>query len=117
MAKTEMASARVDSRAGGALLYDFSPRSRWSLHLLAGLGMTRVDVQSGTWQGEQQYGELGAGLSWKLSRKLHLAGDLRAGARTRVDDAPMDTALKSLAPSQEEEETYTRGRLSAILYF
>jgi hypothetical protein len=117
MAKTEMASTRIDRRAGGALLYDFSPRSRWSAHLLAGLGMTRVDVQSGTWQAKQKYGELGVGLSWKLSPKLHLAGDLRAGARMRVDSAPMDLALKSVAPSQEEEEAYTRGRLSAILYF
>lgn len=117
LAKTEMEGARIDRRAGGALLYDLSPYSRWSAHLLAGLGVTQVDVQNGTWSAEQEYGEIGAGLTWKLTPQLHLAGDLRAGARARVDSAPTDLALKSLAPSQEEEEGYTRGRLSAILYF
>lgn len=117
LAKTEMEGARIDRRAGGALLYDLSPRSRWSAHLLAGLGMTRVDVQQGTWSAEQEYGEIGAGLTWRLTPRLHLAGDLRAGGRTRVDDAPVDMELKSLAPSQEAEEGYTRGRLSAILTF
>ena len=117
MAKAQMADARSDRRMGGALLYDLRPRSRWSAHVLAGAGITQVDVQDGMWQSKQEYGELGAGLSLRLSKRLHLSADLRAGARTRVEDAPTDQALKRIAPSADDEEQYTRGRLSAVLYF
>lgn len=116
-ARTEMKTDRTDRRVGGTLLYDFAPYRRWSAHLLAGGGVTRVDIDDSDWHARQEYGEVGAGLTWKLRRNLHLAGDLRAGARVRVDQSPTDPALKSVAPSSTEEETYTRGRLSAILYF
>ncbi len=119
MAKSQMADARADRRLGGALLYDFSPRSKWSANLSAGLGVTQIDMDAGTgsWQTKQEYGELGVGLTWRLSRRFHLSGDLRAGARARVEDEPDDQMLKSIAPSADQEETYTRGRLSAVLYF
>lgn len=117
VAQTQMDTARIDSRVGGALVYDLMPRNKWSAQLLAGAGVTHVDVQEGTWQSKQEYGELGAGLSLRLTPSLHLAADLRAGARARVEDAPSDVALKAVAPSADQEEKYTRGRLSAILYF
>jgi hypothetical protein len=117
VAKTQMESARTDRRIGGALLYDLRPRSRWSAQLLAGAGVAHVDVSDGMWQSKQEYGELGAGLSLKLTPRLQLAADIRAGARARVDNAPMDQALKSMAPSADEEEKYTRGRVSAIFSF
>lgn len=117
IASTRMDDLRMDRRVGGALLYDLAPRSKWSAHLLAGAGMTRVDVQDGMWQSKQEYGELGAGLSLRISKRLQLSADLRAGARSSVDDEPTDPVLKNLAPSSENEEKYTRGRLSAILYF
>lgn len=117
LAKTRMESARTDRRVGGALLYDLRPRSRWSAQLLAGAGVAHVDVSDGMWQSKQEYGELGAGLSVNLTRRLQLAADLRVGARTQVDDTPTDLALKSMAPSADEEEKYTRGRVSAIFSF
>lgn len=115
IAKTEMDSARIDRRIGGALMYDFAPRSRWSAHLLLGTGVTQVAISDDNWKAEQRYGEIGIGLSRKLTHRLKIAGDLRAGARSRVDDQPTDAMFKSIAPSTEAEEAYTRARLSLIL--
>jgi hypothetical protein len=115
LARTEMIESRTDQRMGGALLYDFAPRARWSLHLLGGLGVTRAEIQD--WQSEQRYGELGAGLTWRASHRLHLAADLRAGVRERTGTAPSSGAIEALAPSSAQEEPFTRGRLSAIINF
>lgn len=115
IAKTEHEDgARVDKRMGVSLLWDLSPRSRLSPYLLAGAGMAKVDVDG--WNADQDYGEVGAGLTFKVTERLHLAGDLRAGARTAVDSSPAG-AMKSIAPSAEESESYTRGRISAVLFF
>lgn len=119
VAKSRLDELRMDRRLGGAVLYDLAPRSRLSAHLLAGMGVTQVDLGNGSWRSAQQYGELGVGLSFKLSERLHLAGDLRAGAYTPVDGVPQpqDDRLMLVAPSSDHEERYTRGRLSAILSF
>lgn len=117
MASSKMMEIRTDRRLGGALLYDLSPRSRFSAHLLAGAGVTHTNVQDGTFETKQEYGELGAGLNLRLTDRLHLSADLRAGARTRVDGEPEDVDLKNVAPSADEREKYTRGRISAVFYF
>lgn len=118
LAKSELEDGtRVDRRMGLSLVWNLSPSNRLTPYLLMGAGGTRVDVDGGSWSGEQSYGELGAGLSYKVSPRFVLAGDLRAGSRSRVDSAPEGVALKSVAPSSENDEAFSRGRISAILMF
>lgn len=119
IAKTEISDgARVDRRVGGALLWDLAPHSRWSPFLLGGMGVAQVEMDEGVYQAEQGYAEVGVGLGYRLSDRFQIAADLRAGARSRTEEAaPSGTALRTIAPPEDEEEGYTRGRLSAILYF
>jgi hypothetical protein len=118
LSKTEIEDgARVDRRLGGALLWDLAPRARLSPHLLAGMGMTQVDMDGGRFSTEQNYGEIGAGLTYRATSRLHFFGDLRAGARSGANDAPSGAVLRSIAPPEDEHEGYTRGRLGAILWF
>jgi hypothetical protein len=117
LAKSEIAdSTRVDRRVGGALLYDFSPRSRFSLNVLAGLGFSQSEIGGGDFSAEQGYGEVGVGLTWNLSRNLAISGDIRAGQRETTGD---DIVLMGTVPQpvMQDEESYTRARLSAILFF
>jgi hypothetical protein len=118
LARSEIAvSDRVDRRVGAALLYDFSPRRVLSFNLLAGLGVSQSDIGGGEFSAEQGYGELGVGLTWNLSRRLALAADIRAGAR---ETAGEEVVLRSVEPEpvpMADEESYTRARLSAILFF
>ena len=115
VARTEMEDGRVDRRLGGALLYDFAPRSRLSLHVLGGAGVT--GAESDAWQPQQSYGELGLGLTYRATSRLHLAADLRGGASGRIDAASASDEMKYSSPSAGEEERFSRGRLSAFLYF
>ena len=72
---------------GAALLYDFSPRSRLSPHILIGAGVVRSDIESTeSMRANQAYGEVGVGLGWRLSRSLELAVDVRAGSRETSGD-------------------------------
>lgn len=117
--KSELADGdRVDKRMGGALLWDFNARAKLSPHLLVGAGITRAEVGA-DWNQEQRYGEVGAGLTYRLTRNLQLGVDIRAGSRSGADDAPdsMDPVLRSVAPAVNQEESYTRARLSALMYF
>jgi hypothetical protein len=117
-AKSEIAdSTRVDRRIGAAAIYDFSPRSTFSPFVLAGLGFSQTEIGDDEFSTEQGYGELGVGLTWNLSRHLAISGDLRAGQRESSDD---DVALLATMPQplpMEEDEAFTRARLSAILFF
>ena len=116
LAKTEHDdAARVDKRMGLALMWDLAPRSRLSPYLLAGAGMSKVDVDG--WNADQDYGEVGVGLTYRLTERLHISADLRAGARSAVDGAPDTAVMKAIAPSADEDEKYTRGRVSAVLFF
>jgi hypothetical protein len=99
-------------RLGAALIWDLSSRSRLSPHLLVGMG---------SWD-QRGYGEIGAGLTYRVSPRFHIAADLRAGAVDGEDDdtAPGTLQASSGTPStssDSEPENYSRGRLSAILYF
>lgn len=113
LAQSEMTNATIGGRLGTALLFDFSPRSRFSFQLLGGLGVTSEESVNG-FIADHTYGELGAGLTFRPTRRLHLAADLRVGARQAVvDDGFTVQASDGLAT----EDAFSRGRLSAILYF
>lgn len=115
LARTDMLQGRMDQRAGGALLLDLSPRSRLSVHLLGGLGVTQTVIED--WHAQQGYAELGAGVTWRVNPRLHLTADVRAGAREQIEVAPASASAKALAPSATAHEEFTRGRLSAIVSF
>jgi hypothetical protein len=110
LAAAEMTDARLDNRLGAALLFDFSPRSRFSLNVLGGLGLTQSQTNE-TITDEKSYGELGLGLTYRPTPRFHIAADARVGQRTPV----MDEFAKDSTPI--EAENFSRGRLSAIVLF
>jgi hypothetical protein len=117
-------NARVDRRLGASLLYEIGARNRWSPYVLAGMGVQQAEV-AGDFHTTQNYGELGVGLRWAVTPKFHLAGELRFGSRATIDsddriEPVSGTAMRTITPpskDSDETEEYTRGRLSAILYF
>lgn len=114
LAKTELADdARVDKRIGAALLFDLSPDGRLSPLLVAGAGFGQTELQGGELTARAGYGEVGAGLTYRITERVHVTGDLRAGKRKDADD----TAFKASEPTLEEDESYLRGRLGALVYF
>lgn len=126
---TEMQSAQdlgldPDTRFGGALVYEIGTRNTWAPYLVAGLGAIQTDNSEADARG---YGEIGVGLRWALTDHLHLAFDVRAGAQDRSEqfDQPVilegSAAARIASPvgqsSTDDSESYTRGRLSVMLYF
>jgi hypothetical protein len=117
-------SVRVDRLIGGSLIYEIGARNPLAPYLLAGGGVQQADV-AGSFQTTQDYGEIGVGLRWALSRNLHLALDIRAGRRQTVDSnqpVVISSAARTVAPpsgiaSSDNTEDFTRGRLAAILNF
>lgn len=116
-------NVRVDRRIGGSLLYEFGAYNSLAPYVLAGGGVNQADV-NGSFNTTQDFGELGVGLRWALSRNLHLTFDIRAGRRKTIDsNQPNDltTAVRSIAPPSggvnNDTEDYTRGRLAAVLNF
>jgi len=115
---------RVDRRIGGALVYEIGARNTLAPYLLAGLGVQQADVD-GSFSTTQDFGEVGVGLRWALSRSLHLTFDIRAGSRKTIDSNQPDVvsnAARTIAPpsgvgANNATEDYTRGRLAAILNF
>ncbi len=103
--RSDLGDAR---RVGGALVWDLSSRSTLSPLLLGGIG---------SWDGSA-YAEVGAGLTWRLSDRLHIAGDLRAGAHdVNQPDAVAFGGTGPVDTGNSQAERYTRARLAAILYF
>jgi opacity protein-like surface antigen len=119
IAKSELFEGqRIDRSMGGALLYDFAPWSRLSLYLLGGLGAGSTEV-AGDISADHVYGELGIGLDWRLTERLSLIADLRAGQRAIERDGGDRLLLRAgptLAPVEEEQD-YTRGRVGLLLFF
>lgn len=114
---------RVDRRIGGSLIYEFGAFNSLAPYVLAGGGVNQADV-NGSFTTTQDFGEIGVGLRWALSRNLHLTFDVRAGRRKTVDSNQPDgisTALRTIAPpsgsTSNDTEDYTRGRLAAVLNF
>ncbi|HET7503804.1 MAG TPA: hypothetical protein VFK02_22440 [Kofleriaceae bacterium] len=112
---------RVDRRIGGSLIYEFAAENTFAPYILAGGGVQQADV-AGDFQTTQDYGEIGVGLRWALSRNLHLALDIRAGRRQTVDSNQPVFLTESATtvapgPNNGDTEDFTRGRLAAILNF
>ena len=86
-------------------------------------GVQQADVD-GSFSTTLEFGELGVGLRWALSRNLHLTFDVRAGRRKTIDSnqpAMVSPTVRTIAPptgsNNNDTEDFTRGRLAALLYF
>lgn len=110
---------RVDRRLGGSLIYEIGAHNRFAPYVLAGLGVQQAEIADGEFTTRQNFGELGVGLRFALSRNFHIAADLRAGSRQASDDTDYDgVAVRSVnPPPPSESEEYSRARLTALLYF
>ena len=109
---------RIDNRAGGAVILNLLPNRRLNPYVLVGGGVLMTDVADGQYNTSDPYGEAGIGLELKLSRRLSVSLEGRAGARRRASAGdPGEMPLRAIAPPADEEEAYTRGRLSAMIYF
>ena len=91
--------------------------------MLAGLGVQQANVD-GNYNTTQDYGEIGVGLRYGLSRNFHVTLDIRAGSRSSVsgdNTMPVTGVAKTVTPpsssNTDTSEDYTRARLAAILYF
>lgn len=118
IAKSELEDGdRIDRRLGASLIWDLSPRSKLSPYLLIGGGAVRADIDENgnSVNADQMYGEIGAGLGWRLSDHLEISADIRAGSREVLENEAAVFATTT-APIQEGE-SFTRGRLAAMLYF
>jgi hypothetical protein len=116
-------NTRVDRRIGGSLIFEIGAHNSFAPYLLAGGGVQQADVD-GAFTTTQDFGEIGVGLRWALSRNLHLAFDIRAGRSKTVDTNQPDmvtNTARSVAPptgsTGDNTEDFTRGRLAAILNF
>jgi opacity protein-like surface antigen len=121
-------NVRVDRRLGASLIYEIGAYNRWAPYVVGGLGVQQVEVAD-QFETTQNFAEVGLGLRWAISRQFHLAADIRAGSRATVSESnsgdtvtstPPGTSARIITPPSEtsnESEEYTRGRLSAILYF
>jgi len=117
-------NVRVDRRMGGSLIFEIGAHNTFAPYLLAGAGVQQANVD-GSFTTTQDYGEVGVGLRWALSRNLHLTFDIRAGKSQTIDSsqpAVVSNAARSVAPpvgtnGSNNTEDFTRGRLAAILNF
>ncbi len=115
---------RVDRRLGASLIYEIGAYNKLAPYVLAGLGVQQAEVgQNGEFQTRQNFGEIGVGLRYALSPRLHILFDVRAGSRaTATSDAmpQTDVATRTIAPpsaTSNNNESYTRGRFAAVLNF
>jgi hypothetical protein len=111
LSQAELTNAHIDNRLGASLLFDFAPRSRFSLNVLGGVGVTQT--QSNEVFEDKSYGEVGLGLTYRPTQRFQLAADIRAGARTPVEQE-FETSDGS---TDLEEEGFFRSRLSAMVFF
>ncbi|HEX4419988.1 MAG TPA: outer membrane beta-barrel protein [Kofleriaceae bacterium] len=117
-------NVRVDRRMGGSLIWEIGARNTFAPYLLAGGGVQQADVDD-SFSTRQEYGEVGVGLRWALSRNLHLTFDVRAGSRQAIDSTQpveISNTARSVAPpsgvnGSDDTENYTRARLAAVLNF
>lgn len=124
LGKTSMANdTRVDHRYEGALVWEIGSENAWAPYLLGGLGVEQADTSDVS--ATQNFGEVGAGIRWAISRGFHLTADVRAGSRQTMDGGtPTRTVPGTLAasvapPSADSGQTedFTRFRLGAMIYF
>lgn len=105
---------RADRRLGGAVIWNLPIGRRLTPSLLAGAGYGQSKAGEGEFHARQGYGEIGAGLRYRLSPSVHLLADVRAG--TRSMSAEMDTLAKG-ASNPKEDENYTRARIGGMFFF
>ena len=117
LSKTKLdGGARVDRRGGAALLWDFSPYATLSPYVLAGGGIGITDTDGSGTKAHQGYGEVGVGLEWRLSDRLSIIGDLRAGQIANQRDNNV-VALSTSPASVDQKEDFTRARIGALVFF
>lgn len=116
---------RVDRRLGASLIWEIGARNRFAPYLLAGLGVQQADVAD-EYKTTQNFAEIGIGVRYAITPHIHITADVRAGSRdTMSSDSPSTdvpgTASRTIGPpseqAEDDNENYTRARLSAILYF
>lgn len=117
---------RVDRRLGASLVYEIGARNRLAPYVLGGFGVQQADV-AGQYATTQNFAEIGIGLRYAITPKFHLTADVRAGSRDTmsnddVSNQPMPGTLgRTVTPptsdALDDNESYTRARLSALLYF
>jgi hypothetical protein len=114
--------ARVDRRYEGALVWEIGAENSWAPYLLGGLGVETADTSDIS--ATQNFGEVGAGIRWAITRNLHLTADIRAGSRqtmdgssTRTTPTVLDASVAPPPPNSGQNEDFTRFRLGAMLYF
>ncbi len=117
---------RVDRRLGASLIWEIGARNRFAPYLLVGLGVQQADVGN-EFTTTQNFAELGVGVRYAVTPHFHLTADVRSGTRdTMSSDSPPTTNVdgtvaRTVAPpsptAANDNENYTRARLSAILYF
>ncbi|HEX7842075.1 MAG TPA: hypothetical protein VF469_31605 [Kofleriaceae bacterium] len=121
--------SRVDRRIGGSLIWEIGAQNSFAPYLLAGGGVQQAKVSgdsflSSDFNTTQDFGEIGVGLRWALSRSLHLTADIRAGRRKTIDSNQGQGAVplaRTINPppvgSSNDTEDYTRARLAAVINF
>lgn len=110
---------RVDRRLGASLIYEIGAYNRLAPYVLAGAGVQQADVGD-DFTTTQNFGEVGVGLRLAITPHLHILGDIRVGSRVSVDEDGDVVVNRSVLPppvDSDESEEYTRGRISAVLYF
>lgn len=117
---------RVDRRLGASLIWEFGTHNRLAPYLVAGMGVQQAEV-AGEFSTTQNFGELGVGVRYALTPKFHIAFDVRAGSRDSMSDGDSastpvtGTTARTISPpsstSADDNEGYSRARLSALLYF
>jgi hypothetical protein len=117
----------IEHRGGAALLYEIGAANRWAPYLLIGAGGSQVEHDDDDYGDYREtarvYGEIGVGLRWAVTTNFHLAADVRVGSSSEIEDedGDYDDRLDFAPPGDgddgADEEEFTRGRLSAMLYF
>lgn len=120
VAKSELLDGqRVDRTGGASLVLDLAPWSRFSVYLLGGLGAGTTEFAGGGDAIRHVYGEVGAGLDWRIGERVSLIADIRGGTRTEEQsDEPVLRAVGgSAAYYRDPEEGFSRGRLGLLVSF
>jgi hypothetical protein len=112
---------RVDRRLGASLIYEFGARNAFAPYVLCGIGVNQAQVGN-DFNTTQDFAELGVGLRLAITPHIHLTADVRAGSRNTVSSDNMVTngTARTVSPPStmsDDHESYTRGRLAAIVYF
>ena len=107
-----------DGRVGVGLIYTLAPTWRVSPYLTANGGMLFSDLREESEPTQKLFGEVGAGLSVRVYRRLYLQGEAMIGKRkTRRDDDDAQRRLTVIEPEDHRADRYVRGRINAVWVF